>query len=350
MQKDKINIFITSCEVTKGAWRANEQKLKAIYELSDKKYSLTSDPESADMILVGDVRADNWGTKVMCHYLINKYPNKCFSLSDRDIPLILNHGIYACGAKKSILSFGRVRTGSYTISYGDRYRNPFIENHVFSDQSYLEKEYLLTFIGRNSSKIRNSIFNLKFERPDIYIEDSSKTFDVWGRQEYGEKVERQKYYNMLLRSKFSLCPRGTGTSSMRTFESMKLGIAPIIVSDDWKLPKGPMWNKFSIYIKEKNIRDLEKIVESHSDSYKEMGQKARKAFEEFFADDVYFNYVIDNCLDIMNKQLIPEVIYWKLNPLFILTKKITRKLKKKSRQQIRQQLIQKLRQQKFKKI
>jgi rRNA-processing protein FCF1 len=121
---------------------------------------------------------------------------------------------------------------------------------------------------------------------------------------------------------------------MRTFESMKLGVAPIIVTDDWILPKGPKWNDFSIFIKENNIRDLEKIAESHSDSYKEMGQKARKAFEEYFAEDVYFNYVIDNCLDIMSKQLIPEVIYWKLNPLIILTKK----------------LRQKLRQQKFKKI
>ncbi|PQP33225.1 hypothetical protein C6A36_00305 [Desulfobacteraceae bacterium SEEP-SAG10] len=342
MQREKINIFITSCETTKGAWRCEEQKLKAIYELSNKKYSLTSDPESADIILVGNVREENWSTKVMNHDLINKYPNKCFLLSDRDIPLILNHGIYACGSKKSILSFGRVRTGSYTISFGDRFRNPFIENHVFSDQDYLEKEYLLSFIGRNSSKIRNSIFNLKFERPDIYIEDSSKTFDLWGKQEYREKVERRKYYNMFLRSKFSLCPRGYGTSSMRTFESMKLGIAPIIVSDDWRLPKGPMWNEFSIFIKEKNIRDLEKIVESHSDSYKEMGQKARKAFEEFFADDVYFNYVIDNCLDIMNKQLIPEVIYWKLNTPYILLRKL--------KQLLRQKLGQNLGQQKFKKI
>ena len=327
MQKDKISIFITSCEITKGAWRAHEQKLKAIYELSDKKYCTASDPESADIILVGDVREENWGTKVMNCDLINKYPNKCFSLSDRDMPLILHHGIYACGAKKSILSFGRVRTGSYSVSYGDIFRNPFIENHVFSNQSYLEKEYLLTFIGRNSSKIRNSIFNLKFERPDIYIEDSSKTFNLWGKQEHREKAERRKYYHMLLHSKFALCPRGVGTSSMRTFESMKLGVAPIIVSDNWRLPKGPMWKDFSIFIKEKNIRDLEKIAESHSDSYKEMGQKARKAFEAFFADDVYFNYVIDNCLDIMNTQLIPEVIYWKLNPLFILTEKIRRKVR-----------------------
>jgi len=337
MQRDKINIFITSCEITKDAWRAHEQKLKTLYELSDKKYSLTSDPESADMILVGNVREKNGGKKIMNHDLINKYPNKCFSLSDQDSPLILNRGIYASGTKKSKLSFGRVRTGSYTI-YGDHHHNPFIQNHSFSNKSYLEKEYLLTFIGRNSHRIRDSIFNLKHERPDIYIENSAKRFYLWGRQEYAEKIERQKYYyNILLKSKFSLCPRGAGASSMRLFESMKLGIAPIIVSDEWILPKGPKWNEFSIFIKEKNIRHLEEIVESHSDNYHRMGQKARKAFDEYFAEDVYFNYVIDSCLDIMNKQLIPEVIYWKLNPLIVFMKKL-RKQKFKKTQGIRVKL------------
>ena len=325
MQRDKIKIFITSCEINEGAWRVNEQKLKDFYELSDKKYSLTSDPESADIILVGDVREENWGAKVMNNDLINKYPTKCFSLNDRDKPLILHHGIYASAPKESILSFGRVRTGSFAISFLDHVPNPFIENHVFSNQSYPEKEYLLSFIGRGSSKIRKRIFNLKFDRPDIYIEDSSKDFDLWGKQGDREKDERKKYYNVLLRSKFSLCPRGYGTNCFRKFESMKLGIAPIIVADGWQLPKGPKWNDFSIIVKEKNIRDLVKIVESHSDSYKEMGQKARKAFEEFFADDVYFNYVIDNCLDIMNKQLIPEVIYWKSRHLILLMIKLRRK-------------------------
>jgi hypothetical protein len=56
--------------------------------------------------------------------------------------------------------------------------------------------------------------------------------------------------------------------------------------------------------------------------FQEMGQKASNNFKAYFAEDVYFNYVIDNCLDIMKKQLISEVIYWKLNPLIIFTKKL----------------------------
>lgn len=75
-------------------------------------------------------------------------------------------------------------------------------------------------------------------------------------------------------------------------------------------------------ILKKNIKDVEKIVESQSDRFQEMGQRASKAFEAYFAEDVYFNFIIDNCLDIMKKQLIPELIYWKLNPIIIFAKKL----------------------------
>ncbi len=116
---------------------------------------------------------------------------------------------------------------------------------------------------------------------------------------------------------------------MRIFESMQLGIAPVIISDEWIFPKGPRWNEFSIVIKAKHVRNLVKIVQSYEKNYEQMGRLARKAFDEYFAKDVYFNYVVDNCLDIMNKQLIPEAIYWNLNPLIIYVLKTMWKTRKK---------------------
>lgn len=62
-----------------------------------------------------------------------------------------------------------------------------------------------------------------------------------------------------------------------------------------------------------------------------MGHLARKSFEEYFAEEVYFNYAVDSCLDIINKQLIPEVIDWKLNPLIIFTLKLKSRLKSKAK-------------------
>ena len=42
---------------------------------------------------------------------------------------------------------------------------------------------------------------------------------------------------------------------MRLFEAMRLGVAPIIASDDWVYPRGPDWSACSVVIKERhNLR------------------------------------------------------------------------------------------------
>jgi Exostosin family len=316
-----VNVFITSCEIAEGAWNVHEQKLEQLHELSDKKYSLTDDPALADIILIGNVREENWGRKILENKLINKYPNKCFSLSDQDAPLILNRGIYASGTK-SILNLGRVRTGSFTI-YADWHLNPHVKIHTPSAQNVYEKKYFLSFIGRNSHPTRDILFNLKFQRKDILIEDSSSTFDLWAEENPDGKRDRFKYYNdTLLSSKFCLCPRGCGAGSLRLFESMRLGIAPVIISDEWLFPKGPKWPEFSIVIKSNQIKNIENILQPYEKDYKEMGYLASKAFQDFFAEEVYFNYIVENCVDLINKQWIPEGVYWKLNPLILYMLKL----------------------------
>jgi hypothetical protein len=59
-----MQVFITSCETGKEAWNANEKLLKRLYELSDKRHGLADNPESADIVLVGNVREENWGNKI----------------------------------------------------------------------------------------------------------------------------------------------------------------------------------------------------------------------------------------------------------------------------------------------
>jgi hypothetical protein len=309
--RSRLRVFITSCEAGEGAWTVQAEKLRCLYELSDKRYSLVNDPASADVILITDVPPQQplplpqWGKKILEHKLINKYPNTSFSLSHAPYPLILHRGIYTSGVK-SIFNLGRVRTGSYAL-YSDEYLNPYIKGYQFAEHNPIGKEYLLVFIGRSRSsprwKLRNAIFNLKFERSDIFIENSTP-FDLWAQaKDTAETLKRQKrYYDILLRAKFSLCPRGAAANSIRLFESMQLGVAPIIVSDEWRLPRGPRWEEFSILLKERNIKDVEKIVLAHEPAWEQMGYLARKAFETYFADHVYFDYVVDNCVDIMHSQ------------------------------------------------
>ena len=70
--KGKLKIFITSCDYGPDAWTTHERKLRRLYELSDKRHSLTDSPDSADIILVGNVREEDWGKRILTNELIDK--------------------------------------------------------------------------------------------------------------------------------------------------------------------------------------------------------------------------------------------------------------------------------------
>ena len=323
-----MKVFVTSCETGEGAWRTHERKLRRLYELSDKRHQLTEDPETADLILVGNVREENWAQKTIRNPIIARFPAKAFSLSDRADPIILHHGIYtACPA--SAFYRRRVRTGAYTL-YPDEYLNPFVARHTMSAADYEQKQFLFSLIGRRCHPLRDRIFDLRFSRKDILVEDSSH-FDLW-EAAGDEKLQRQRhFYDVLLASKFSLCPRGAGPNSIRLFESMQLGVAPIIVTSGWAFPRGPDWDSFAITVSEKDLPRLESIVESREADYVSMGQRAQKAYFEYFSESAYFNYVVESCLDIAGDQIVPEWVHWQLRHVQISVLKARRILRVGSR-------------------
>jgi hypothetical protein len=305
-----FRVFITSVEIPGGKGWA-EKRLRDIYEKSDKTYELTNSPELADMILVVDDWTKYREEEIIKNQYLKNYPNKCFSLTYVGRPIILNHGVYA-SCEKSILRINRIRTGSYSLY---AVINPFIEQYLLSKTDASEKNYLFSFVGRNSHPTREVLFHHNFSRNDIYVENSSG-FEAF--ESSPDKSERQKHYvEILASSKFSLCPRGWGAGSTRLFESMELGISPIIISDDWISPKGPKWDLFSVRVKEKHIREIEKIVVSLESSYEEMGNMARKEYNNYFSDHRYFNYVINNCIEIKKHQIIPERFYILIIPFYL---------------------------------
>lgn len=249
-------------------------------------------------------------------------------LSNFDKPITSIRGLYT-NAEKSFFNFGRIHSCSYTAFY-DAYKNPFILNH---DSNMLQnKKYLFSFVGRNCDISRDKIFRMDFTRKDLFFEETSKTYDLYQRDLRDLKMEK-KFYESLLSSKFSLCPRGWGANSYRLFESMMLGVSPIIISDEWVLPKGPRWEDFSIFIKVRDIDNLEQIVSRYENKYIEMGQAASQAYHEYFDEKVYFNYVIENCLQIRSNQLIPESFFYNLLLVkisFFNMKRRVKKLLKKS--------------------
>ena len=94
--------------------------------------------------------------------------------------------------------------------------------------------------------------------------------------------EKQTYVDLLLKSKFSLCPAGWAPVSFRIYESMALGRCPVIMADNFVPPAGPNWKEFALFLPEKQITTLPAFVTQHEQSYKELGAQALKAWNEFF--------------------------------------------------------------------
>lgn len=289
------------------------EKLTALWKLSSQRHHLALHPADADIIILTDIKGPNWFEDLRRNPLIQN-PKICFVISDADYPLPLLHGIYISN-QTSLFFNSRFRTGCYGL-YPDHLQNQFIKNS--SGHSYLHtKKFLYSFIGQDSSDIRRKLFKHRPTREDTFIFNSTKDFNLYASQGSHSQDHWQLYYDGIVRSKFVLCPKGTSPASLRLFEVMKMGVAPVIISDQWILPQGPTWSEFALFIKEKDISELDALLTEKEDDYRVMGKKAQNAYEQFFADNVYFDYLVDQLTSIMNHQKIPEMIFWSFRNLMV---------------------------------
>ena len=94
-----------------------------------------------------------------------------------------------------------------------------------------------------------------------------------------------------------------------------MGIAPIIVSDDWIPCEGPDWASFAIFVRETDLPRLEEIAVAAEPRFIELGRLARAAHEAFFAPERYFNFLVANANSIRAQRRIPERWFVRLLPL-----------------------------------
>lgn len=109
-----------------------------------------------------------------------------------------------------------------------------------------------------------------------------------------EEMERN-YVGLMQMSKFVLCPRGFGMSSVRFFETMAFGRIPVLISDETKLPLDHIINydDFVLRIKESELESIpDKINEFKV--RKDLVQSsllARKIWETWFSPENFYNFL-----------------------------------------------------------
>lgn len=120
-----------------------------------------------------------------------------------------------------------------------------------------EKTMLYSFIGFVSHPLRKTLLNMQHptgcvikERPSWYFEDRKHDAN-------------NQYVKALSNSRYSLCPVGSGPSTIRFWESLVAGAIPVLISDKIKLPEHD-WENCIVRVPEGKVRDVPGIVSSIS--------------------------------------------------------------------------------------
>ena len=195
-------------------------------------------------------------------------------------------GAYVC-TPKAEFDYNRTRASGYLSGY-----NPAVSELGASDASRDDIRFLFSFRGAPSHRLRADLVSRDYGSAGV----SLRLVDRWFNHTDDEKLS---FAREILQSKFALAPRGIGSASIRLFEIMQLGRAPVIISDDWVEPFGPAWNEFSIRVSEDKLADLPRILAEREDDWKEMGDQARYAYERYYSPDAAIIRLVEYIEDLM---------------------------------------------------
>lgn len=298
-------VFIASCRPRESVYEGHLRRLAGLSR--GRETVFTDSPAQADLILIVDIDDHDLHNSVRRNRVWMRYPAKSFGLDEDGwhAPPRFLHGVYN-SVSRSESAGGRFQTFGYYI-HQQRFPNPCPDpERVWT----MPKDLLFSFSGRNCHAVRERLFQQVFPTRDVLLEDTSNYnhFQAEPPVELARK-HQEGFWNTAMRSKFALCPRGAGPASIRLFEMMEAGIAPVIISDEWCRPLGPAWEQFALFVAEKDVGDLYQIVKVHEDEYRERGRMARKAFEDFFAPDQYWEGLLKTTDYVANNQTMPEASY-----------------------------------------
>ena len=250
-------------------------------------HTLTADPADADLILfIGSFGMEP--QRLLDHPLYKRWSATSAVYTEDDNYLPLLPGVY-CSARLDRSSHaGRVVSYAY-VSHNGRYTNPFVES-----TSSATKTLLFSFQGGSTSLLRKRLFNLTWQRTDVLIENTSAYFH-WDLTQAGREDRQRRYASILARSHFVLCPRGAGAGSIRLFEVMSAGVAPVLLSDDYLLPPHVDWDSFLLRIPEKHLARLPELLEPYRATSAHRGALARQAWLEHFSPAREWDSIVNLC-------------------------------------------------------
>jgi hypothetical protein len=221
-------------------------------------------------------------TTIREHPLAKQYRDRVLIYDERDRPWCASPGIYVSMPARSF-------DHRFQRSWGY-----FPPTEVAEPLE--QPDILFSFIGSPSSRCRRALFELR--HPNAVIEEVRR-FTFYDPSTPDFERRRERFRSVMSRSRFVLCPRGRGTSSIRLYEALAHGCVPVIISDDWVSPDGPDWESFSVRWPERDAEGLVGMLEDRDADWPQLSRAALAAYERFFAPSVWFHRIVEGCSDLL---------------------------------------------------
>ena len=307
-----VKIFLSSCvgPDAESVYCAELRRLACLCRTEDLKF--VSAPEIADLILVVDIFETDLYRGLRENRVWQKWPEKSFAYCEADSPPNFLHGLHS-SASKARSGGGRFQACAYPV-HQLCYPNPC---PPAAEIAATPKDLLFSFTGRGSHRVRRQLFAQHFDCVDVIVENTSDYYHFVDEPEHRARAGR-RYWQLAARSKYALCPRGAGASTIRIFEMMRAGIAPVIIADDWLPPLGPAWEEFAVFVRENEVTSIYEKVKAHEDEYADRGDLARQAWDQYFSPPNYWSFLLASIRRIQENQKCSESLYAKILPLLAL--------------------------------
>lgn len=243
-------------------------------------HGLTDDVEAADAILLTDAVGGPRLVDALRHDpVIAKHWEKVFIHSEEARPFRLLPGLYT-SLPRHAADEDIARAIGYPC-WTPNAMNLCIDMNATVPPER-EPDLLYSFVGRQSHPIRDRLFGVAHP-PGTHVVDSTQIYRHFTGNVTSPGEAQRSYVDIALRSRFALCPRGWATSTLRLYEVMALGVAPVILADRWVPPRGPAWSSFAVFVPERQVADLPRILAERQDEWRMMGAAAFDAFRAFFS-------------------------------------------------------------------
>jgi Exostosin family len=263
-----------------------------------KQHTLIDNPHQADVIVFAEWTSHGaFAEKVRHHSYVKRFRDKCFIFDPSDYAIPFLPGLYA-SLNKNHYDFSRTRTGWYLRTD----ENPYIDFEPMPQ----EPLFLAGFTGSiQNHPSRRALLSLPKDK--FYIRDTSSFAASMLRLPPAEKSEFWAQYVLAMKqAAFSLCPRGVGAGSMRLFESMKMGRAPVILADDWVPNDDVEWRTCSVTVTSRELPNLTEILGERLSEARSLGFNARLEWQNNFGPDVMFHRLVEACIELRRLRKRPE--------------------------------------------